>query len=89
MTELLPDESTAGKGIMSYLTPEDGDVRLSWEPGNDDDVATARRAFNDLRGKGYLAYKITGRGTRAQRDQIRVFDPAAEQIVLTPALRGG
>jgi hypothetical protein len=89
MTELLPDESTAGKGTMSYLTPEDGDVRLSWEPGNAEDTATARRTFDDLRAKGYLAYRVTGRGPRAQRDQIRAFDPQAEQIVLAPPLRGG
>jgi hypothetical protein len=89
MTELLPDESTAGTGTMSYLTPEDGDVRLTWEPGNTEDVTTARRTFGDLRAKGYLAYKVTGRGTRARRDQIRVFDPQAEQIILTPPLSGG
>ena len=85
-TDVIP-----GRGILSYLTPEDGDVRLSWEHGNADDVATARRAFDDLRRKGYLAYKITAgrRGAEAQRDQIRTFDPEAGQIVLVPPLRGG
>lgn len=80
-----------GTGVLSYLTPEDGDVRLTWERGNADDIATARRTFSDLRAKGYLAYQVT-RGSRTrktQRDQIRRFDPDAEQIVLTPPMAAG
>lgn len=80
-----------GRGVLSYLDPDAGDVRLTWEPGNTTDIADARQAFSDLRGKGYLAYKVTAgrRGAEPQREQIRTFDPEAEQIVLTPPLRGG
>jgi hypothetical protein len=85
-TDVLP-----GTGVLSYLTPENGDVRLTWEHGNADDIATARRAFNDLRGKGYLAYRLTAgrRGQEPQRERIHRFDPDAEQVVLVPALQGG
>ena len=87
----VESEAIPGHGILSYLDPAEGDVRLTWEPGNTEDIATARRAFNDLRGKGYLAYKVrAGSRTREPtREQIRTFDPEAEQIVLTPPLRGG
>lgn len=84
-------EVIPGRGILSYLTPDDGDVRLTWEHGNASDIATARQAFNDLRGKGYFAYKLTQgrRGQEPSREQIRRFDPDAEQIILTPPLRAG
>jgi hypothetical protein len=87
----VESEVIPGRGVLSYLDPNAGDVRLTWEPGNTEDIATARQAFNDLRGKGYLAYKVTPgrRGQEPQREQIRRFDPEAEQIVLTPPLRGG
>lgn len=87
----VESDAIPGRGILSYLDPAEGDVRLTWEPGNTEDIETARRAFSDLRGKGYLAYKVTPgrRGAEPQREQIRRFDPEAEQIVLTPPLAGG
>jgi hypothetical protein len=92
MTALDESDVIPGRGILKYMDPAQGDVRLSWEPGNAEDVATARRTFNDLRDRGYFAYKVTQPGRRGgepQREQIRRFDPDAEQIVLTPPLRGG
>lgn len=80
-----------GTGVLSYLDEDAGDVKLTWEHGNADDIATARQTFDTLRRQGFLAYKVTsGSRTRAaQREQIRAFDPEAEQIVLAPPLRGG
>ena len=74
---------------MSYMTPEDGDVEVHWTPGNTDEIAVARDTFDKLRGKGYLAYRSSGSGSRKQRDQIREFDPAAGRIVMVPPLAGG
>jgi hypothetical protein len=84
-------EIVPGQHVLSYLTPEDGDVPFTWDPGNDEDVRTARRIFDDLHRNGYLAYKVTPgkRGAEPAREQIRRFDPQAGQIVMVPPLRGG
>ena len=89
MTELLSHDVSSGRNVMAYMTPEDGDVEVSWATGNADEIATARETFDKLRGKGYLAYRTTGTGSRKQRDQIREFDPAAGRIVMVPPLAGG
>jgi hypothetical protein len=88
-TEMLSDEVVSGRSVMSYMTPEDGDVEVSWTIGNLDEVETARATFDRLHGKGYLAYRTSGRGSRAQRDQIREFDPQAGRITMVPPLAGG
>ncbi len=64
-----------------------GDTKLIWNPNNTDEVENAKRTFNDLRSKGYLAYKVTEGG--AKGEVIREFDANAEKIILAPALRGG
>lgn len=89
MTELLSHDVSPGRHVMSYMTPEDGDVEVSWAAGNEDEIAAARETFTRLRGKGYLAYRTTGSGSRKQRDQIREFDPAAGRITMVPPLAGG
>ena len=91
MTELLNDQIPAGTGVMSYLTPQDGDVQVSWDRGNDEDVRHARRVFDDMKARGYLAYRVEsrGRGRDPERVQVRQFDPEDHQLVLVPPLRGG
>jgi hypothetical protein len=91
MTELLSDEVPAGMGVMSYLTPQDGDVQVSWDRDSPEDVRHARRTFEDLKTKGYLAYRVEprGRGREPERVQVRQFDPEDHQLVLVPPLRGG
>lgn len=51
------------------------------------DNAIAEKTFNDLRAKGYLAYKMDG-DTR-KGEQIRDFDKTAETVILSPPLVGG
>jgi hypothetical protein len=64
-----------------------GDTRVMWDPNNGDEVTSARNQFNELRGKGYLAYKVTE--TAGKGDLIREFDPDAGKIILAPPMRGG
>ena len=71
---------------MNILTTE-GDVTHRWDPSKPDEVAHARSTFDLFRGKGYLAYRITGSG--GQGEQMREFDPQATGVVMTPQLRGG
>ncbi len=73
---------------MSVLTVLDhtGDTRLEWDASRPDEVAAARASYDKLKAKSYLAYRVTASG---EREVIRQFDPAAENIVMTPQLAGG
>jgi hypothetical protein len=65
-----------------------GDQRVMWDSDNEDEVAAAENTFDDLTGKGYMAYKAEGKkGT--QGEQIRRFDPDAERIILVAPHAGG
>jgi len=85
----VADEITVpeGHGLMHELD-KTGDTRVMWDRGNSDEVAAARRQFDDLTGKGYLAYKAEGKDGHQGR-QIRRFDPEAERIILVKQLVGG
>jgi hypothetical protein len=64
-----------------------GDTRLQWKRGDAGEVAAARKRFEELKGKGYAAFKVSGGG--GQGEQIDAFDPAAERMVLVPPYVGG
>jgi len=64
-----------------------GDVRVTWNADSDDEIATARRTFDEKRKEGFLATKTTRRGIEG--DRIYAFDPQAEVILLIPPLEGG
>lgn len=85
MTELI--EVPAGKGLLHTLD-RTGDQRVMWDRNNADEVDAARRTFDDLKAKGYLAYKATGK-TGEQGELIRKFDPDAERIILVKPNVGG
>lgn len=72
---------------MAILDPT-GDTKVFWDKDNPDEVANARRTFNDLRAKGFLAYKLSGRGD-SKGEVLHEFDARAERIILTPAHQGG
>jgi hypothetical protein len=86
-----PAAPPAGHGVMSYLTPQDGDVEVTWDKNNPGDVRHARRTFDDLLRAGYLAYRIEsrGRGREPERVQVRQLDPEDSRLVLTPPMRAG
>lgn len=63
-----------------------GDTTLSWDPEKPEEVTTARRAFDDLRAKGFGAFRVDS-GKRGE--SLTTFDPSAGQIIVTPALAGG
>ena len=74
-------------GEMSTLD-RTGDTRVMWDAGNDEETKVARKTFEDLTGKGYLAYKAEGK-RGIQGEQIRKFDPQAERIILVRPNQGG
>lgn len=73
---------------MSTLQRDAGDVRVMWDQNNDDEVAAARKQFEDMRKQGFLAYAAEGK--RGERGQvIREFDPKVERIILVKPNQGG
>lgn len=78
------EENTGTLAILDRT----GDTKLIWDRGNEAEVANARRTFDDLRGKRFLAYRVTGK-KGAPGEQITEFDPVAERIILVPPMQGG
>ena len=73
---------------MAIMSRREGDTKVIWDKANADEVANARRMFDELVGKGFAAFSVKGKdGEKDQR--IRAFDPAAERIILVPAMQGG
>lgn len=68
------------------ITGKEGDTRISWNPDNEDEVGTARRAFLDLVDKGYKAYEM---GEDGRGDPLEAFDPDAGDIVMIFPMVGG
>jgi hypothetical protein len=68
------------------MGPE-GDVKQMWDPTKPDEVAAARQMFNDLKAKGYRAYRTNDKGD--QGEAMREFDPHAGRVILVPPMQGG
>jgi hypothetical protein len=64
-----------------------GDTRIQWRSGNHDEVEAARSRFNDLKSKGYAAFRVNRAGN--QGEQIDAFDATAERLILVPQFVGG
>lgn len=79
----------SGHGLMHKATREDGDVRTMWDKNNPDEVAAARRQFDELVGsKKYVAFLAEGKkGDQGKR--LDTFDPDAERIILVKQNVGG
>jgi hypothetical protein len=73
-------------GRLAVMGPE-GDTKLIWDSDNEDEVANARRTFDDLRCKNYTAYSVKKSGKKGK--VITEFDPDAEKIILVPHVIGG
>jgi hypothetical protein len=65
-----------------------GDLKVIWDRSKPEEVQAARKQFDEMRKKGYLAFSVKGKDG-AKDEQITEFDPDAERIILAPAMRGG
>lgn len=71
---------------MICVLDHTGDTRTEWDVNDVASVCEARKVFNEFRERNYIAYKKTGEGTG---EQVRDFDPTAEEIVMSRPLVGG
>ena len=86
IAEMELEVATESIGHLCILD-ESGDSRLQWDRNNPESVKAARERFEELRGKGYLAYKLDRGG--AQGAVIDDFEPDAERIILHARMVGG
>lgn len=66
---------------------ESGDSKIIWDADRPVEVAEAKKTFDALRAKGYLAYRVNKKGD--QGEVMRTFDPDAEKVILAPQTVGG
>ena len=77
---------THKQGVM-HIMDSTGDTKVLWSADSPDEVANAKRTFDDLRRKGFLAYTVDEEGGRGE--VIREFDKTAGRIIMAPQLVGG
>lgn len=74
-------------GEMAVMTPTDGDLKIVWDSEKRAETEHARKAFDDFKAKGYLAYKVNQSGDKGE--VMKSFEPDAERIILAPRMVGG
>lgn len=74
------------RGTLSTLD-QTGDFKVTWNHDNQAEVDIAKDTYNKLKNKGYASFRMRPDGSRGE--QIREFDPRAEQIIMVPAVVGG
>lgn len=85
--DVLDIQLTQNQGVMAVMN-ETGDKKTIWTKTDEVEVEAARREFDFMKGKGYMAYRVEGeKGTRGT--VINTFDPNAERIIFAPPMRGG
>jgi len=68
------------------ILEKSGDMKISWNSRNDEEVAAAKETFDKRIKDGWSAFrdKFGSKG-----DKIKIFDADAERIVLVPPISGG
>lgn len=93
MSELLVKGHEIGRRAIGERINEmrvmdgSGDTRIIWDPANEDEVAQARKTFDDLKAKRFVGFKVGQGGKKGE--QVAEFDPAAEKLILVPPMAGG
>lgn len=73
-------------GTMSMMD-DSGDTKATWDSDNEAEVAAARRTFDELKAKGYSAFRVNKKGD--QGEEMKSFDPGAEAVIMVPRMVGG
>ena len=73
-------------GRISVLDPKKGDVKITWDPKDKDEVAFAKKQFKEALKKDFTAYAVQGRGKKGA--QLTKFKPSLERIVMVPPTVG-
>jgi hypothetical protein len=71
---------------ISVLTVE-GDLRVQWKKGSAKDVEAARKMFDELKSKGWIAFSVRATGRKGK--MMTEFDEDAEKVIMMPPPVGG
>lgn len=75
------------KHTLSLMDPKEGDIKLSWDMDNEDEIEIARAAFTKAKKDGFAFYAMDkGKQTGSV---INRFNPDLEDIIGRPQLVGG
>lgn len=75
---------------LRVMDQRKGDKTLEWDPTAKDSTLVAEAEFNKImQAGGFMAFMVTPGETRRTGEQIKEFDPSAEEILIMPALQGG
>jgi hypothetical protein len=80
------ERKESAMGVMRILDSS-GDSEVLWNVSDDEALAKASRAFDELVRKGRLAYERNGSQNAAAR--VRAFNPEADEIIWVRPLQGG
>jgi hypothetical protein len=72
-----------------HITDTTGDTKVMWDPGNADEVAAAKAAFDAAKKKKMLAYAVDPDTGGQTGEVIREFDPARGKIIMVRQTAGG
>lgn len=73
-------------GTLNIMGKE-GDVKLEWDPDNEQEVEVAERAFKENIKKDFKAFRMYGNGKKGE--SLTKFDKTAEKILFVPPIVGG
>jgi hypothetical protein len=65
-----------------------GDQRQTWNPDNETETKLAKKAFDNAKKEGFIAYTVDPDTGRAG-EVMRTFDPQAGKVIMRPPVRGG
>lgn len=74
-------------GTMSVMDGT-GDTKSTWDSDKPEEVEEARRTFDNLKAKGYSAFRVTARDG-SKGEEMKTFDPEAEAVIMVPRMVGG
>jgi hypothetical protein len=64
-----------------------GDTRFQWDPANPKQVEEAHQKFNELRKRGYAAFRVDKKNK--QGESLPEFDAMEERVIMIPPMVGG
>lgn len=83
-SSLLEDSKIIGSIV--HLNHE-GDTRYSWDRTNQIECEAAREHFEDLKKRGFLAFKVNRATGAKQKKPAKEFDPkAGKYVYLSPEM---
>ena len=63
--QIMDTEREPGQHVMAMMNSS-GDLKTIWSADKPDEVAITRRAFEDAKKKGYMAYRVNRKGDKGE-----------------------